>query len=171
MEKSPIIGPQCLQSVRTIPYNRTSMPPMRQTYHLLVDLNASKNLGYWKYRCTLGVWTYTLGVWTYTALGARRRDRCTETSCTEKGPQSKMQNHKICCQTWTGLWSLLPLNWCNWSSRGFPGGRAPGAPIVDGEKVIDDPLCQSVGFEGRWALRHTQCSSRLGLLNLWSKID
>ena len=36
-----VIGPQCLQSIRTIPYYWTSMPPMHQNYSILFDLNAS----------------------------------------------------------------------------------------------------------------------------------
>ena len=37
-----VVGPQCLQCIRTIPYYWTSMPPRHPNYSILLDLNASK---------------------------------------------------------------------------------------------------------------------------------
>ena len=35
----PIIGPQCLKSIKNIPYYWTSLPLIRQNYSLLLDLS------------------------------------------------------------------------------------------------------------------------------------
>ena len=42
-------GPQCLQFNKTIPKYWTSMPPIHQKDPVQLGLNASKNLGSWKY--------------------------------------------------------------------------------------------------------------------------
>ena len=64
------IGPQCLQSIRTIPYYCTSMPPIHPKYLILLDLDASNpsetkpaieqasQLGQTDEFCGLGAWSF-----------------------------------------------------------------------------------------------------------------
>ena len=59
----PYIGPQCLQLIRTIPYNWTSMPPISQTipYNWTSMPIISQTIPYNWTSMPLGICTYTSG--------------------------------------------------------------------------------------------------------------